>query len=380
MASAEKKLTTPDAATLALWRAAENGNVDELADLLPRVPDINACNEHGVTALMRAAQHGRVKMVRALLEHGADTNIKRNDKFTALALAAFFGHTEVVRALMEHGADSQASTRGGTSPQMWATARTFNEVVDQLEKPVEQQAAPLLAMVKKMPVVSEKREAPPAIREAPSVIRETPLVVRTLKDPPEIWDLVHEAPRSFDARSAFLTRVQSMKKGFAFRAATALVLIGMCAISVLVLRGVQARSERNVAPPLSSTSQPNNIEQPVAPVAATQTGAPTDTESVPAAPPVTEVAPPTAETSKPAVGIRRYNSGSRVFMTSHRVERETTQVAADEAAQPVAAPAEKSAPVRVEATAKPKASAPLSPQLITPAKSSTTKAKVIQWP
>src|SRR5690349_22824361 len=164
MALAERKLATPDAATLELWRVAEDGDVEELGALLRRVPDINACNEHGMTALMRAAQNGRVKMVRALLEHGADANLKRNDKFTALALAAFFGHTEVVRTLMEHGADSQASTRGGTSPQMWATARTFNEVVDQLEKPVEQQAAPLLAMVKKTPVVTGNREAPPAIR------------------------------------------------------------------------------------------------------------------------------------------------------------------------------------------------------------------------
>src|SRR5690349_76010 len=164
MALAEKRIPSFDATTLALWRVAESGDVEELAALLPRVANINARNEHGVTALMRAAQEGHVDVVRVLLEHGADANIKRNDKFTALALAAFFGHTAVVRALMEHGADSQASTRSGTSPQMWATARTFNEVVDQLEKPVEQQAAPLLAMVKKTPVVTGNREAPPAIR------------------------------------------------------------------------------------------------------------------------------------------------------------------------------------------------------------------------
>src|SRR5215813_65242 len=103
-----------DAATLALWRAAETGDVVELESLLSRV-DINACNEHGVTALMRAAQNDHVKIVRALLQNGADANIKRNDKFTALALAAFFGHTEVVRALMEYGADAQASTRHETS-------------------------------------------------------------------------------------------------------------------------------------------------------------------------------------------------------------------------------------------------------------------------
>src|SRR5689334_21153765 len=162
MASAERKLATPDAATLELWRVAEDGDVEELAPLLRRVPDINACNEHGVTALMRAAQNGRARMVRALLEHGADANIRRNDKFTALALAAFFGHTEVVRTLMEHGADSKASTRGGTSPQMWATARTFNEVANQLEQPVAVPPAPVakpLAIVREAPVASAMAKA-----------------------------------------------------------------------------------------------------------------------------------------------------------------------------------------------------------------------------
>ena len=372
---------TPDAATLDLWRVAEDGNVDELAELLRRVPDINACNEHGMTALMRAAQNGRVKMVRALLERGADANMKRNDKFTALALAAFFGHTEVVRALMEHGADLRASTRGGTSPQMWATARTFNEVVDQLEKPVAAPVVEPLAVVKERP-------AAPVIREAPAVARQEPLVVRTLKDPPEIWDLVHEAPRGFDARAAFLTRLKSMKTAFAFRAAAAVALIGMCVVGVLVLRGVQARSERSSEPQLSNTAQPvtsqpnnaaptNNVSAPAAvavPVvgatvtaAATATSAAPDPEAKPVAPRVTESA------------LRTFGSGR--IVSSHRLEHGVTPGVASEAVQPVATPSENPRPpVRVEATAKPKATVPLSPQLITPAKKPTTKSKVIQWP
>ena len=400
MALAERKLATPDAATLELWRVAEDGDVEELGALLRRVPDINACNEHGMTALMRAAQNGRVKMVHALLEHGADANLKRNDKFTALALAAFFGHTEVVRTLMEHGADLQASTRGGTSPQMWATARTFNEVVDQLDKPVAAPVEPLVT-VREKPAASVGRVTAAVIREAPALRearagsqevraekREGPVVVRTLKDPPEIWDLVHEAPRGFDARSAFVTRLQSMKTGLAFRAATVVVLIGVCVVGVLVLRGVQARSERTVEPqptaashPVTSkpviaqpvTSQPNNAAQAAAPVA------PVASETVTTPEAATQpVVPPIAGNNSPTVVTRKY-FGSRV-VSSHRSAREVTQVAAEETGPPVAAPVEKPAPPRVEPSAKPKANVPLSPQLITPAKSSTTKAKVIQWP
>lgn len=370
MASAEKKLATLDATTLALWRVAESGDVEELAALLPRVKDINARNEHGVTALMRAAQHGRAKMVRALLEHGADTNIKRNDKFTALALAAFFGHTEVVRTLMEHGADSSASTRGGTSPQMWATARTFSEVADQLEKP----AAPKPAAPKPLTVVKPAR-----VVEKPATTPVVSAIVRTLKDPPEIWDLVHEEPRTFDARTAFVTRLKSIKTGFAFRAVAAVVLIGMCVVGVLVLRGVQARNERNpdsqprTAVQIDSGSQP---VIPVAPVSAPAPASPAATERVV----VPEAASSINENAKP-IAITRSSSHSRTVSPFRVVEREESQVAASEVVQPITAPSEKSQPkTRVTTTAKPQVSAPLSPQLITPAKTSTSKGKVIQWP
>jgi hypothetical protein len=379
MASAEKKLTGFDAATLELWRVAESGDVDELVALLPRVGNINARNEHGTTALMRAAQHGRTKMVRALLEHGADANIKRNDKFTALALAAFFGHTEVVRTLMEHGADSRAATRGGTSPQMWATARTFNEVADQLEQPRgPKPVAPPPAW--KRPSAPKQFSIVKAVAKesAEASVRETPLVVRTLKDPPEIWDLVHEQPRGFDPRAAFLTRLQSIRKGLAFRVATVVVLIAMCVVGVLVLRGVQARTEKNVA------AQPVTVSQPIVtsqPSAATEQ-APARTEAVTAPEATTPIV-----TSQPVVTNERpitvTKSYSRVRVpSSYRIQRDEPRASASEVVQPVAAPSVKTEPppARVEATAKPKSNAPLSPQLITPAKATAPKSKVIQWP
>ena len=338
--------------TLALWRAAEDGDLDELASALSRAPDINARNEHGVTALMRAAQHGHLKVVRVLLQHGADANITRNDKFTALALAAFFGHTEVVRTLMEHGADSKASTRYGTSPHMWATARTFNKVVDQLENPAPPKATERLAPVKaKEPVV----RTPVA-----------PTVVRTLKDPPEIWDLVHEVPRGFNARSAFMSRLKSMQKRFAFRFATVVVLVGGLAVGVLVLRRVQARNEPNVEIrpiPVSVDLRTNN-----APVAA------------PVTPQTVEVNSAVEDTNVPAVS--RKSSARTMLNSSHRVNREVTPRAEKkEDVQPVVSTTEKSeTPVRSQPANGAKVSAPLSPQLIAPAKSASPKAKVIQWP
>ena len=384
MALAQKRIVAVDGATRALWRLAENGDFEELAAVLPRVTNINARNEHGVTALMRAAQNGHVRMVRLLLEHGADANLKRNDRFTALALAAFFGHTDVVRALMEHGADSQASTRNGTSPQMWATARTFNEVVDQLEKPVLRTKP--VGVVKK----EAKLSAPKAVTVATSstVVPRAPAVVRTLKDPPEIWDLVHEVPRGFDARSAFVTRLKSMQTGVAFRAAAALVLIGMCVVGVIMLRRAQARSERTVEPQPNVTAQSKDVPQPPAAIAAP---AATQTAVVPevVAPEVVApqvVAPAINDSDKPVAvrdAVSKSSTRSHVA-ASNRAEPRATRITS-EVVPPTAVSSEKSEPppARVENptnTTKIKPNVPLSPQLISPGKNSAPKTKVIQWP
>jgi ankyrin repeat protein len=109
-------------------QAAEMGDVEWLKSTLVAGVDVDTTNVFGTTALMRASSRGDVEMVRVLLSYGADPNRVRNDKFTALALAAFFGHQSVVKCLVEHGADANASTRFGTSPEMWANARTFRNV------------------------------------------------------------------------------------------------------------------------------------------------------------------------------------------------------------------------------------------------------------
>jgi hypothetical protein len=383
MSFSENTATTPDAATQALWRAAETGNVDDLVSVLPRVRDINARNEHGVTALMRAAQHGQLRAVHVLLERGADANIVRNDKFTALALAAFFGHTEVVRALMEHGADSQASTRHETSPHMWATARTFKKVVDELKSPAPPIERP--APEVKRPVPARTAPVTPRVVEPVSraVARTAAAatVVRTLKDPPEIWDLVHPAPKGFNARSVFVARLNSMRKGFVFRAAMVVVLASVGAVGVWVLRGVQARSEgstdRNPTATVVSASS-------AAPVVSAPPESPADAASSVAP---SAVAPSASITlsepsSPPTVPNTKQVSAHR---SSARIRAHTSEqppsVATNEVSKPAVAPPAKTTPQpRPEPVSATRNSTPLSPQLIAPVKSAAPKAKVIQWP
>jgi len=383
MAAAEKRGT--DAATLELWRVAESGDLEALALVLLRGPDINARNEHGVTALMRAAQFGHARMVRALLEHGADANITRNDKFTALALAAFFGHTQVVRALMENGADSQASTRHGTSPHMWATARTFNEVVDQLQRPKPpEKVAPPKRNEPIAPVAPAPRPMQaPGVRTVSAGGPVVGAVIRTLKEPPEIWDLVREERKGFDARSAFKSRL--MEAGMAFRLAVVAILIGAGVVGVLVLRGVRARSERNAewqreAAAVEATS---NVPAPAAVTTDTTNAASANTEVTASDPSINTatVNPNVSESS--VVTPKRTSRSWRV--NSHRLEPEPAQPEAAASAAKVVQPSvttstKTDSPGRLDAPAKNANSSSLSPQLITPAQNSAVKKKVIQWP
>jgi Ankyrin repeats (3 copies) len=363
MSASLKQRITPDPAAAELWRVAETGEVAELARILPRVSNVNARNKNGMTALMRAAYHGHERMVLALLEHGADPNLMRNDKFTALALAAFFGHTGTVRILIEHGAKTEVVTRCGASAQMWANARTFDKVA----RCIETHTTP------RQRAVVKTLKDPPEIWELVQPAPRSPLVVKTLKEPPEIWDLVQvqEVPKSFNARSAFVSRFKSINGSFAIGVAAALLIGIACAVGLFVLRG--------------SRSVP--VEVP---------SNPTETKVVAAESVANPSSEPSASTAEPEISdvpvtdaVR--NHGARKVQPLPRQTR----------SRPVVEDVVKNAPSREAPAAPPVVATPppgqtesrsssnkpnskpnssLSPQLITPAKSSAPKAKVIQWP
>jgi hypothetical protein len=330
--------------TAELLQVAESGDVDELLRLLPRVGDLNARNRHGTTALMKAAFFGHEPTVRVLLERGADPNVVRNDRFTALALAAFFGHAETVKTLIEFGAKTQAVTRAGASAETWARVRTFDEVARCLQthapkpKPVAVAPAPV----------------------APEPFAETAPAVKTLKDPPEIWDLVHEAPRSFNPRSAFIARIKSMKRTFAVAACVAVLLMACVGVGALVWRNSQARSLPAEIPPVQIAAESSVTSPP-------------QSQAVVESPPVEVVNGnhSRAVPNKARVWLRQPRTAPVVNeVPAERVQSsEATAVAAPQIESP------KPAPPAVKTTSN-----TLSPHLITPSKNAPPKGKVIQWP
>jgi hypothetical protein len=341
MAATLKQFAPYDPVAEELWRVAETGDVDALDQIFLRRVDVNARNKHGMTALMRAAYHGHERMVRTLLQHGADPNLFRNDKFTALALAAFFGHTGTVRILIEHGAKREVITRCGASAHTWATARTFDEAARYLASP-----KPAPAPV----AIFTPAPAPVPVSAVPAPVSE----IRTLKDPPEIWDLVHEVPRDFNAGSAFVTRLKSMKTSFALGVAAVLLVSAACVAGLIVRRGSQTRS---LPAPPSVTQN----------VVGTDVSVPLKVEDTTSAPSVTEPVP-----EAPITNDKRLRKVTRQARPVTTVAEEPVQTV--ESRQAPAAP-----PVAV-ATPKPEPrKSAVSPQLISPT-TNAPKAKVIQWP
>ena len=384
MAVPRRFVVAPSAATRELWRVAENGEIDELAELLPRA-EINARNEHGMTALMRAAYHGRLQMVRALLEHGADPNATRNDNFTALSLAAFFGHSEIVELLIGYGASTDVATRYGTSAHMWAKARSFGDVAQCLQKRRKEPGilpTPPPPMPTPMPARAVPRNPEPEPELDPEVTQpelKVPLVVRTLSEPPEIWDLVHEAPRDFNVGSTFVSRVGSITAGVVFGVAAFLVVAGGAA---------GFWYWKNRTPPTVTTAPAVTSVTTLrpSPSSAASTG-PTVTEPAAAAPGVTEAAAPAVAPADNPIELPSTTVPEPVAprrFTRRWVIKPQTQAPLETAttAPPVPAVAPKAESQNSTATTN-KPAAPLSPQLITQPKTQQPqqpKPKVIQWP
>lgn len=117
-----------------LMRAAREGNVHTVEQLLLAKVDPNSKNMYGGTALMKAAAAGHMKIVQLLLTAGADLNRQSNRGSTALIWAVQNGHTEIVRQLLTAGADANIKGRFGYTALMDASKGKHREIVPLLLK------------------------------------------------------------------------------------------------------------------------------------------------------------------------------------------------------------------------------------------------------
>ena len=425
------------AATRDLWQLVETDDISQLGPILLRGADLNSVNCAGETVLMRAAHNGRARMVKALIEHGADPNATRSDRFNPLMLAAFFGHVDVVKVLVECGADLSPVSRFDTSAEMWANSRSFLDIADYLRKARHPEAESSaseahLASVPQalttepvtsfeLPVTTKRENEPESttLKDASAIHCDPQAasageratidapVVRTLKDPPEIWDLVHETPPQFSPGITFITRLTSSTPNLIRTGLFVFLVAGFSVYGFLKLRG---HSTLNLSSSPAATVSNQKAVPPIQPPVATDTKATAEpgmaSASQSATPPLVEnnsnetvkspdvdvIGFPARRSSSHAgrgtsLTSKEFNPNSFPNRSSNASGSATTVV------EPGNATAENSQPPREKSgrresgtsesvPAKKASTTTLSPQLIAPsaATSPAPKAKVIQWP
>jgi ankyrin repeat protein len=116
----------------ALANAAIDGDIKRVEFLLSQNANVNSQDEDGTTPLCLACAKGHVDIVKALLDKGADVNLKGTGNTSPLHLAATFGSVEIVKLLLKNGADVNASRKDGVTPLMNATQNQHTDVVSVL--------------------------------------------------------------------------------------------------------------------------------------------------------------------------------------------------------------------------------------------------------
>lgn len=115
-----------------MLRAAAEGNMFKVDELLSAGADVNASTPDGATALMGAVYYGYPQTSRLLMERGADVNAKTDRGVTALHYAAQQGNAIIVRDLLAKGADPDALSNAGNTPLELARASGHQDVVELL--------------------------------------------------------------------------------------------------------------------------------------------------------------------------------------------------------------------------------------------------------
>jgi hypothetical protein len=258
--AAPKTQTQAGTAVPHLWQIAAAGDLDQLEDILNRGADINASNPSGLTPLMVAAYHGRIEMVRALIEHGAEVNAADDEGLTAAMLADDAGHDEIVRMLVGRAVKRK---RRSPAPEPSADPSAQSPAVNTVSDP--ETPTHRITVAQTSPVGRAPDDIVYSTSDSEAVSRSVP-EVRTLHEPPDIWDVVHEARTEFNPGSAFFGRLTLRHSVIA--AATLLIVGGAVALGFMGLRRLSSNdtarapvpAERNNPKP-SLVTAPSNKNQ-----------------------------------------------------------------------------------------------------------------------
>ncbi|XP_049798791.1 26S proteasome non-ATPase regulatory subunit 10-like [Schistocerca nitens] len=113
--------------TRRLIEAFEEGDVEELLELIAAGADVRTRDSDGMTALHFFAEMGYVEVVRSLVERGAEVDARNSSMETPLHLAAIGGHSPIVRLLVACSADVNARNCYERTPLQFAAWHGYEE-------------------------------------------------------------------------------------------------------------------------------------------------------------------------------------------------------------------------------------------------------------
>jgi ankyrin repeat protein len=119
----------PRALDRALYEAAENGDLDEVNELLQAGANINGVVEGDGSPLIGAVRSGELSLVRHLLDRGADVNMPVEGDGSPLIVASQRGALPIVQLLLDRRANPDQLVPGDESALIQASGYGHLEVV-----------------------------------------------------------------------------------------------------------------------------------------------------------------------------------------------------------------------------------------------------------
>lgn len=116
----------------ALYEAANEGDFDQVKELVQAGANVSAKGDGDGSPLIGAARSRRVEIVQYLLDQGADPNGAVEGDGSPLINAAQSGSLPITRLLVERGADVNLAVEGDENPLMNAAEGGYLEIVQYL--------------------------------------------------------------------------------------------------------------------------------------------------------------------------------------------------------------------------------------------------------
>ena len=112
-----------------LVEAADEGDIDDVRQMLDDGADVNAAVDGDGSPLIAAAREGHADLVTLLLDRGADPNLAVPGDGNALIMAAQAGHTTIVATLLDRGARIEDVVPGDENALIQASGAGALDVV-----------------------------------------------------------------------------------------------------------------------------------------------------------------------------------------------------------------------------------------------------------